>query len=203
MTTKDYNRITLDLLGRLHAEGPARADETLVSHLRSQEAESRLWPDDRRLEDSFLRLPLYRMLTRARLRLVLEGVEEQLRTGKAEELTPPRNLTIEHTLPQYWATHWPLDMDAGDDGYAEAEAERAHTVQTIGNLTLATQPLNSSVRHGPWPVKRDALAEHSVLHLNKDLLAHAEDGWNEDAIEKRARRLAKAAAAVWPPADAF
>ena len=67
ITAKNYNLIFLDLLERLDEEGPARADETIVGHLATQDAESRLWPDDRRFEDACLRLPLYRLLTRARL----------------------------------------------------------------------------------------------------------------------------------------
>ena len=171
MTTKDYNRVFLDLLEGLNAEGSGRADETVVRHLENQEAESRLWPDNRRLEEAFLKLPLYRLLTRARLRLVLEGIEEQLRTGKAESPTPQKDLTIEHVMPQYWATHWPLHTDALDDRYSEAQTQRAHIVQTIGNLTLVTRRLNSAVSNGPWVGKREGLADHSVLYLNKDLPA--------------------------------
>ena len=199
MTTKDYNRVFLDLLESLDSEGPARADEAVVRHLAKQDAESRLWPDDRRLEEAFLRLPLYRLLTRARLRLVLEGTEEQLRTEKAENPLPPRDLTIEHIMPQYWSTHWPLD--AGTLEEEEAVAQRNHIIHSIGNLTLINGRLNSTVSNGPWEEKRGALADHSVLYLNKDLLTRAGDGWDESSIEERAKRLAIAAAAIWPTAD--
>lgn len=196
MTTKDYNQVFLDLLESLDQDGPAGADETVVTHLAKQDADSRLWPDDRLLEDAFLRLPIYRLLTRARLRLVLEGIEEQLRTDRAEDLMPPKGLTIEHIMPQYWATHWPLEDGAPDK--EEAVAQRNHIVQSIGNLTLINGRLNSAVSNGPWPGKRGALAEHSVLYLNKDLLTRADDGWDEAAIEERARQLSRVATTVWP-----
>ena len=199
ITTKNYNLIFLDLLERLDEEGPACADETIVTHLAKQDAESRLWPDDRRFEDACLRLPLYRLLTRARLRLVLEGVEEELRTTKSETPRPPRNLTIEHVMPQYWAAHWSLDVDPAEE--SEATARRSHLVQSIGNLTLLTSPLNSGVSNDPWIKKRTCLAKHSVLHLNKDLLERAGDRWDEAAIEERSQRLARSAAAVWPVPD--
>ena len=199
ITAKDYNRIFLDLLERLDREGPARADETIVAHLAKQDAESRLWPDDRRFEDACLRLPLYRLLTRARLRLVLEGIEEELRTAKSESPLPPKNLTIEHVMPQYWAGHWPLETSPLEED--EATARRSHLLQSIGNLTLITGSLNSGVSNGPWENKRAALAKHSVLHLNKDLLDRAGEGWDEAAIQERSRRLARVAAAVWPVPD--
>ena len=166
-----------------------------------QEADSRLWPDDRRLEDAFLKLPIYRLLTRGRLRLVLEGIEEQLRTEMSETTSAPRGLTIEHIMPQEWRRHWKLDGDASDD--EEAASQRDHTVHTIGNLTLINGKLNSAVSNGPLDKKRAALAEHSVLHLNKSQnLFDAEVGkWDEVRIQERARQLAKAAAVVWPTAN--
>ena len=203
MTAKDYNRVFVDVLERLEAAGPADADEVVIDHLKAQEAESRLWPDDRRLQEAFLHSPLYRLLVRARLRFVLEGIETELRSKMAESSEPPRNLTIEHVMPQTWADDWPLDVEPSDR--FEATVQRNHALHTIGNLTLVTQPLNSKVSNGPWPKKREALAEHSVLHLNKatNLLAADDGEWDEAAIEQRGRRLAELAAEVWPPADAF
>ncbi len=199
MTTKGYAQVTLALLGRLDANDPEQADETIVRYLGGQSSEAYLWPDDRLLEERFRHLPLYRLLTRARLRLLLEGVEEELRTEKAENPLAPRGLTIEHVMPQYWATHWPLGEDALEE--EEASARRRNLVQSIGNLTLVNGKLNSAVSNGPWPDKRAGLEDHSVLYLNKDLLTHTDGQWNEASIEERAERLARVTGAVWPTAD--
>ena len=100
-TTKDYNRLALDLVSELDECGPEDADRAVVQFLSGQQADSRRWPTDEDLEDACSSLPLYRLLTRGRLRLVLEGVEEQYRkTSLAEETQAPRNLTIEHVLPR-------------------------------------------------------------------------------------------------------
>ena len=108
-TTKDYNRLALDLASELDECGPEDADRAVVKFLSGQQADSRRWPTDEDLENACSSLPLYRLLTRGRLRLVLEGVEEQYRkTSLAEETQAPRNLTIEHVLPQSWEAHWPL-----------------------------------------------------------------------------------------------
>ena len=101
-TTKDYNRLALELATRLRESGLGKADEIVVGFLNEQTAPSREWPNDVDVTDHLLKSPLYRLLTRGRLRLVLEGIESQLRLTKSEEADVPRNLTIEHLIPVSW-----------------------------------------------------------------------------------------------------
>ena len=199
-TTKDYNRLALDLVRELNNSARDDVDSFMVEFLRSQTAESRRWPTDKDLVDALSSLPLYRLLTRGRLRLILEGIEAQHRqTTLSEQNDVPRNLTIEHVLPQSWETHWPLANSADE----EEERHRRNTlVHTIGNLTLVTGRLNAAASNGPWQRKRDALEEHSVLMLNRVLLAESEDvQWNEEVILDRSRRMAALVANVWPGPD--
>jgi len=83
---------------------------------------------------------------------VLEGVEGQLRaSGKTDDRELPERLTIEHMMPVWWnEDKWPLPSGI-------SEEERNILVNTIGNLTLVTQPLNSSMSNSGWEVKRKAL----------------------------------------------
>ena len=201
MTSKDYNTLVLSLLARLEESPSSEVDDVVVGFLADQTADARLWPSDTRLLEAFLHLPLYRLLSRGRLRVVLEGIEGALRTPKAEEAQVPRNLTIEHVMPQEWRANWPLTSNPEER--EEAEAHRDRTVHTIGNLTLVNSRLNPSLSNAAWADKRDGIAEHSVLHLNKDLLAHAGEAWDEGAIETRARSLATVAAELWPHADSI
>ena len=69
MTTKGYNQLFLELLGRLHAASPGLIDATFVGYLDEQTADARIWPNDRQLRNALLDLPLYRLLTRGRLRI--------------------------------------------------------------------------------------------------------------------------------------
>ena len=131
------------------------------------------------------------------MRLVLEGIEGALRSSKSEETNVPQNLTIEHVLPQGWREHWPLP--AGGAGEETAAIERDRLLHSIGNLTLVNNRLNPSLSNGPWKTKREGLNEHSVLFLNKDLLAESFiDLWGEKAIRCRSERLAQFAVQVWP-----
>ena len=201
LSTQNYNRMIIELLNMLGREDLAHADETVVRYLGDQEADSGLWPDDHLLETELLSRPLYRQLTQGRLRIFLEGLEGQLSTPMAER-TISGDLTIEHVMPRQWRQHWPLDA-RNVGGEEEAAARRERVIHTIGNLTLVTRRLNTTVSNGPWTAKRDALGEHSVLFLNKDLLDHAGNEWDEAAIEERGQRLARLAAAAWPSADAI
>jgi hypothetical protein len=196
MTTKDYNRLFLDLAELLQRRGLQAADDVVIEFLSGQTADSREWPNDQRLRESILGLPLYRLLTRGRLRLFLEGIEQTMRTAKAEDRNVQRNLTIEHVMPRRWHEHWPLPEGQEPES---AAADRDRMIHTIGNLTLVTDALNPSLSNGPWPKKRQGLRDHSVLYLNKDILSvPSEAQWDEASIRKRGERLAGLAAQAWP-----
>ena len=203
LTTKDYNRLFLDLIGILRASDPKAAADCIVSHLADQTSESRVWPNDQAIEEAFVSLPLYQLLTRGRLRLLLEGIEDSLRSPKSEDAHVARGLTIEHIMPQGWRENWPLG--SVDSAKAlEAAASRDRLIHTMGNLSLVTKQLNPALSNGPWignagkGSKRIALSEHTVLQLNKRVLDSAPDAWTEDHIRERSRSLAHLAAHVWP-----
>ena len=194
-TTKDYNRLVLELTGRLRESGLDKADTVTADLLREQKAEARVWPSDQDIAYAMETSPLYRLLTRSRLRLVLEGAETRLRSsGKSEQTGAPRNLTIEHLMPVGWRpTEWPLPEDADIDA---AIYRRNSLVHSIGNLTLTTQRLNSSMSNDSWMSKRDELQEHSVLLLNNELLT--QPSWDEDVIVSRSQRMAALVSERWP-----
>ena len=199
-TTKDYNRLALDLIREFKRCGPEDADRIMVRFLSDQTADSRMWPTNNDLENALCTLPLYRLLTKGRLRLILEGVEEQYRkTSLAEETEVPKNLTIEHVLPQSWEAHWPLPTKLDEE---EARQERNRLLHTIGNLTLVTGRLNSRASNAPWERKRETLEDHSVLFLNHSLLAESKGvAWDEQMILARSKRMADLVCKVWPGPD--
>ncbi len=201
MTTNDYNRLFIGLLTELEESGPEQADLTVVGYLGNQTAPARIWPDDHLLEEAFTGWPLYKLLTRGRLRIVLEGIEEDLRTNMAEIQSVPRNLTIEHIMPQRWRDHWPPPEYLEDP--EKAVRDRDNLIHSMGNLTLVNRRLNSRLSNVPWEQKKADLSGHSVLFLNKTLLENSPEVWDEDAIRLRAVDMCQAAVRVWPRADEF
>lgn len=195
MTTKDYNNLFLELLKRLHSAEPGAVPATAVDYLSDQTAESRVWPDDEAVIQAVLDLPLYRLLTRGRLRMVLEAIEDALRTPMAEETHCQRRvLTIEHVLPQSWSEHW--EAPVAED-QLQAAFERERLLHSLGNLTLVNGRLNPSLSNDPWVKKRKTLAAHTTLHLNKGLLDDFAEVWDESTIRERGRTLAAKLVRIW------
>jgi hypothetical protein len=197
MTTKDYNRLFLELLARLQKAEPGGSATALLGYLSDQTSESRLWPDDRAVEHAILDLPLYRLLTRGRLRMVLEAIEDSLRTSLAEESHVSRgSLTIEHLMPQSWQANWP--QPEGSDAL-QAELDRERRLHSLGNLSLVNGRLNPALSNGSWQTKREMLGAHTVLHLNKALLAtFGSVEWVDTTILERGISLAARVKQIWP-----
>ena len=192
-SARQYGGIAIDLASKLLDHDLSEADEVVERHLKSQTSYSFLWPDDNAIRTAFAESPLYRILTRGRLRVVLEGIERQLRSPLAESADVPRDLTIEHVMPQNWALNWPLV--ASVDAQAESET-RNELIHTIGNLTLVNQRLNTALSNSPWDFKRNWLQEHSVLVMNREFRDRNE--WSEQSIQERSGHLADQFLKAWP-----
>jgi len=188
-----HNRFAIDLLNAL-SDGSGSPRDRLRAVLMASDADTLRWPTDEEFTTTLLNDRLYRTLTRKRLRMFLRALEQQLRTGKTEDLQLPPRLTIEHLMPRQCKKHWPLPEDAA----ADAEDRRDHVVHTLGNLTLLTRKLNPSVSNGPWEKKISQIPRHSLLRLNKEIEAHDNGTWDEATIHARGKALATLACKTWP-----
>lgn len=202
LSARNYGTLFTGLLEELESAGPENAGSSAVRYLERQTAAGNVWPNDQALLETFITSPLYWSLTRGRLNLILQGIEGELRArSMTETQTVPGGLSIEHIMPQSWHRHWPLPDGTADE--ERASASRNRLIQSIGNLTLVNQSLNSALSNAPWEQKRETLAQHSTLFLNKILLDNAPAVWDEAAIAGRAERLHQAAVRVWPHANAI
>ncbi|MFE3200740.1 DUF262 domain-containing protein [Embleya sp. NPDC059237] len=188
-TTKNYNRLFLDLLKELKAkDDPAVVEDFLLR----QGADSGFWPGNADIRYVFRTQPLYGKLTQTRVRLLFAELEDALYEGKTERLVYDGELTVEHLLPQTWERYWSLPQTD-----VEAYERRQSLLHTAGNLTLLTRKLNPAVSNGPWSDKRREILLHSALSLNRSLPAQ----WNEELIIARADHLAEAFCRRWPRAS--
>src|ERR1039458_923921 len=96
-------------------------------------------------------------------------------------------------MPQTWRKHWPLPAN-GDPETRELR------INQLGNLTLTSGSLNSSLSNGTWEAKRPALVQHSLLALNQQVAVH--ENWDEDSIKRRGRELAEQVCGLWPGPEA-
>jgi hypothetical protein len=203
LTSKNYNR-TLAALVKAIKDDSAHADAAIVHELRSSQAATAMWPADDDLRWRLGEGEMYGYVGQPRMRMLLEACELDIRDpAKTEAIALPEGLSIEHALPQSWEENWPLPDDANRE---KAEAARWEHVNRLGNLTLITQPLNSSLSNAPWTSseggghsKRDELAKRSVLLINQRLVWH--DAWDEEKIDKRGADLAERIMRTWPAPD--
>lgn len=177
--------------------------EAIVQALR-EAPNSLIWPGDDAIDAAFHRSTYYGNFTQERIRLILGGIDEQLRSENAK--TEPavfdyEQLQIEHVMPRKWREHWPITQAADFDsaGLALAEQARDAVVHRIGNLTLVSPTFNQSVSNSGWSVKQPEFAQQSALQLNGSIASCLD--WHESQIDARATRLAQVACRVWPHGD--
>lgn len=209
LTTKNYNKFFLSLIAHLDEEGWSKAN--IVAFLLAQRSETGRFPLDDEFERRWIESPVYKTLKPGRTRSLLEELEKAKRTRFHEITSLSADLTVEHVLPSEWQLNWPLpdgtvptSLEVSQAQYSSEEDDtpfgrivrRNRLKDSIGNLTLLTQPLNSSVSNGPFEGKRKALRDHSLLVLNQEITQ--EDIWDEDAIVSRSKELFKMAALIWP-----
>ncbi|MFD1874335.1 DUF262 domain-containing protein [Hymenobacter bucti] len=193
LTPKNYNRVALELLQTL--EQAVSIDRAAVSNfLRGLTGESGRWPEDGEFKLACQTQPLYKTLKPARTQMILAALDLQLHTNRQEQLHLPITLSVEHIYPQT-PTVGRWDHIEEEDG--------ARVLNQLGNLTLLTRPLNSSISNGAFSRKRPAITRQSLLQLNayfQDL--DDTDEWGVAEIQKRGKELTKLAIKVWPrPAD--
>ena len=207
---QDLLKIALDLLAVL----PTFGKETIADDIEeffepALDPELRMrWPNDSEFANALnTDVRIYRRLTQARVRMLLEAIELELRDPLLSEQGVPGHLTIEHVLPQSWSApeqDWPLPMHPHPAvGEQQPSEFRDHLMHCLGNLTLVTKNLNSKLSNRSWENKRKAL-DSSVLQLNKELQRNSRlAAWDEYDIIDRGERLAEIAKRIWPEPGAF
>lgn len=209
LTPKDYNRLFLSVLQTVRTVEDVEAGQRVVDRLADQTAGSRYWPDDGEFLAALRQPGIYNLLRGPRLRVLLGGLEAALRKDKSEiPFTPAQvtNLSVEHLLPQQWTQNYPLFASTLPE---QAEQRRASALHKLGNLTLTTSKLNSSISNGPWHSKRVDLNKHAVLLITSGSVLQAPlsaslglaqtwaDAWDEERIEVRTIYLSALAAKTW------
>ncbi|MBH0081957.1 DUF262 domain-containing protein [Salinibacterium sp. SWN167] len=213
LTSKDMNKLIVALLKALKGVHPAEAGERVRRFLSEQTAGTREWPTDARFIAEVGAPRMYGNIKQGRIAVVLGAVEAYKRSlsSKYGAVSLPTGLTIEHVMPQKWREHWTSTPRLTP----EQEQKRDKAVHSLGNLTLVTQALNSSLSNRPWTDsqavglsvggktgkgKWSVLDEFNLLVLNKEVL-ESQIEWTEKDIADRAQQLAIAITKVWAGPD--
>ncbi|WP_265794883.1 GmrSD restriction endonuclease domain-containing protein [Gordonia zhenghanii] len=194
LPSSDLGRVVADVI-RLHRTAPAEElVQRVTSHLARLKVTSTYWPGDDEIRSALSTELAYRRFSRARLRAMLEAIENEYRSETKQPQIERSGLPIEHILPQKWRDAWPVSDDD--------EAARQDRVHRLGNLTLLTTSLNSKVSNGAWSAKRDDLLKHNTVKLTGRLLELTQEAdWNETLIDQRTGEMTSAILRVWPVPD--
>ena len=100
-------------------------------------------------------------------------------------------------MPKKWPNHWsPCSND-------EERVNRNRKLLTLGNLTMLTSSLNTSIRDSNWATKKEGKPNKPGLNkyaagLDTFSAFLKEETWDESVIEQRANFLFEQSRAIWP-----
>jgi hypothetical protein len=200
LPTGNYNRFFIEAIAKLR-DGSGPVLDRLAQILAAGKIDTTRWPRDEEWRKNWLSRQQYKPARQPRLRYVFESLEDRKRTTASEVVKIRSDLTLEHIMPVKWREFWPIpgteniSPEEIDVEQLSKEADRDAKVQTMGNLTLLTQSLNSSVSNGPYSVKLPAVRAQSALVLNREL--HDFDNWNDEMITLRGTKLFETARNIW------
>ena len=109
LTSADLGRVVAEII-RTHRTAPAaELGHRTRNHLTGLTSASTYWPGDEEIRAQPAHRERLRRFRRARLRMMLEAVEDHLRASYDYPPVPRRGYHIEHVLPQKWETHWSVE----------------------------------------------------------------------------------------------
>jgi hypothetical protein len=203
-TAKNFNKIFPQLVGDLMQNDRSKPGDFVESFFKQQIADATYWPDDSTVRSHLATSGIYSTLTRKRLRMILEGIEDEIRNPAGERAATQQQwcergiLQVEHVMPVSWKANWPLATGETED----ARKERIHR---IGNLTLLTPTKNAAVSNGPWSGddpkkhKRELLKTNTTFLMNRALVDETENyGWTIDQIDTRCESMTDHFLCIWP-----
>jgi hypothetical protein len=136
-------------------------------------------PDDETFAAAFQRASIARTATQ---RYLLREIELEKRTTEELGVNPPSKVHVEHIYPQ-----------TPQDG--QKWKNHAQMINRLGNLSLLSGSLNSSIRNSTFDKKLPSYLKSELL-LTKELAEVSE--WNAAAIEERQKGFSLVAPDIWP-----
>jgi hypothetical protein len=189
-TTKNYNQLFTDrlILNRVLTKN------RFIEYIGGQEDKINRMPDDDEVRSAFHES----MLTNKYALGVLYFIESMIRNRKlySTQLLGIRKYSLEHVMPKKWQNQWDSLKDLS------SIENRNRKLLTLGNLTMISQSLNSTIRDANWHIKRDGKGEKGGLKKYAEGIETLSDyldleDWNEDVIRDRAEYLSDLALKIW------
>ena len=187
--TKNYNQLFTDKL----INNRVLSKQEFLDYVEKREDKVNFLPTDEELEKGFNTS----ILINKQAAGILYLIESKIRNEKdSTALLGINKYSLEHLMPKKWRNNWDKLSSK------ESEINRDRKLLTLGNLTIITQSLNSSIRDSKWEDKlkgknkKGGLKEYSGgLKTISQFLEYPE--WDEKTIEERALFLYEKAKQIW------
>ena len=162
---------------------------SIIESLKSETKQSRI-PLMSEIEEDIMVKPIY-FNNSAATKYLLYKIEFFINSQNYTTTIGYDNLTIEHILPE---TEYSKLPDCWQESFDLDSYERR--LHTLGNLTLITQQMNSSIGNICFENKKEVY-EKDTFNLTKNI-AKKYDEWNEESIKNRSRCLLEYIKEIWP-----
>jgi len=188
--TKNYNQLFSERL----INNEILSKEQFVKFLEGQTDKVNYLPTDEELKLGFENAQLVNKQSSG----ILYFIETKIRNRQlhSTQLLGIDKYSLEHLMPKKWENHW-NNLTNPEDAI-----KRNRKLLTLGNLTIITQTLNSTIRDANWDVKKNGRGDKNGLNTYSagletinPFLSLAE--WNENAIDNRAEFLFNKAREIW------
>lgn len=187
--TKNYNQLFTDKL----INNRVLSKQEFLDYIEKRDDKVNFLPTDEELEKGFNTSILINKQSAG----ILYLIESKIRNEKdSTALLGINKYSLEHLMPKKWRNNWDKLSSK------ESEINRDRKLLTLGNLTIITQSLNSSIRDSKWEDKlkgknkKGGLIEYSGgLKTISQFLEYPE--WDEKTIEERALFLYEKAKQIW------
>lgn len=182
LSTTKYDVLFPNLFNQIRfATDPVKAFQQKVR-------EEGLWVDDQLFYESFQTKELYIPRELGFSRHVLQEIDKKLQIhGEFPDYTSIE--TIEHVMPQTLDAHWRSYL-----GTDAMHSDLTRIINTLGNLSLNSQPANSSAGQRSFVEKQNNY--NPISSLARDIKTRTEP-WNIAAIQQRSADLAQSALKIW------
>lgn len=188
--TKNYNQLFTDRL----INNDILSKKQFLEFLEGQADKVNFLPSDKELKQGFDTSYLINKQSAG----IIYFIESKIRNRSLQstQLLGINKYSLEHLMPKKWENNW------GKLSNQEDRIKRNRKLLTLGNLTIITQALNSTIRDANWTIKRKGKADKKGLNTYSaglETMSHflTFDEWNEQTIEERANFLYEKAKEIW------
>ncbi len=189
-STKNYNQLFSEqLIGN-----KIKTKEALINYIDSRGDKVNHMPTDESLLYGFQNSRLINKQTAGILYLIESKIRN--RAKHSTSLLGLDQYSLEHIMPKKWENHWDKLKNEEDKIY------RNRKLLSLGNLTIITSSLNTSIRDAAWSTKKKGKnGKRGLRHFASGFETFSqyldETKWDEERIEHRAKFLFKQAKNIW------